>query len=186
MVWVVLFLLLMGTIGFADRAHWRDPRPSKRPPVPVPRTLVSRLGPDLASWLEQTRGLHSAVEALHRFALEMLHEERTRRRYPRDLVRRVDDASFFSRIREVRELARHWRSAALRHHPLLTALPHPVQLPWEDLEPDLELPWGITVDHDRRIDRSDEIDLIARSTARLTRTLTAVDQTLSSSPSGYR
>jgi hypothetical protein len=152
----------------------------------VSGTLRRTLGPQLAAWLEHTRQLHSATEALHRFALEMLVEERARGFFPRDVGRRVDDANFLVRIREVRELAHRWRDDAVDHQPVLSALPDPIRLPWDELDPALELPWGLTVEHDRKADRSDEIEVIASSTASLTRALREIDATLTQNSPGYR
>jgi hypothetical protein len=184
LVWVILIALV--PLLWVGRVYWKDPRPTKGATPPVADALREQLGPTLAAWLGETRELMAEAKALHRYATEMLAEERARGDFPRTTGRRVDDANFLIRIREVRELGAAWRERTRELEPDFARLAQPPKVPWAELDAALQLPWGLTVDHDRKPDRSDEIEDIAVGTAVVRDALAAIDETMSAPGKAYR
>ncbi len=174
------------TVALALNGWFGGPRRRAiRRATPVPKDVAERLGSELAAFLGATRALHRELVVLEEATRAMLTIEirgnvqaqaRTRPAHEQ-----VDDATFVAHLREVRALGAAWlaRHAALERGSALDD----VELDTTRLSAWLELPLGLSADHDSKPDRTDELAVVLAAVLGASAALARVDAVLSASPS---
>lgn len=159
------------------------------PPTPVDAELRARLGDELAAFLVQTRALRSELVLLEEATRVMLAIERRDNAdphpLPRSTAKEIDDVNFLVHLRRMRAAGAAW----LAQHERLATGAARAQIRVEDAAWPrwFELPWGLTPEHDRKRDRSDELERILADTLSATAALARMDGQLSGVTAGiYR
>lgn len=175
------------TLFIALKVFLDGPRARKAPPAtPVPDDLRARLGDGLATFLVETRALRSALVLLEEETRVMLegerHEKALGRPYPRSLRPQIPDVNYLTKVRAMRKQAAAWldrlRAVDFMRERAGSGLDLEA-LPWSRW---FEFPWGITPEHDRKPDRSDELDRVLEDTLAIAGVLARIDAELSAAP----
>jgi hypothetical protein len=176
------------TLVLALNAWFAGPREIRAPrPDPVPDDVAERWGAGTARWLATTRRLRATLLELEEHAQNLLEAERALAAEPRGREREIDDANFYGRIRTTRAAGLAWIDEAKALPPTERRMFVKLAIDPEALRGLFELPWGLTDEHNRKQDRSDEIERVLADCSEANDALVLIDHRLRApEPAPYR